>query len=174
MALELIAAIVAAIACAAFAFAMRRLSGERLPKWIITAAGGAGLIGFTIWSEYDWFDRVSGELPPGVQVVWQSDAPMPLRPWTFVWPITTTFVAMDVGKMAQHPTNPALKMVPLFNFARWQPVRTSAMVVDCAGGRQVLLTQGVEITADGTLKGADWVVPSANDGFQKAACAAGG
>jgi hypothetical protein len=173
MALELIAAIVAAIALGGLAYALRRLSGGRLPKWIITAAAAVGLIGFTIWSEYDWFNRVSAELPPGVQVVWHSAAAMPLRPWTYVFPITTTFVAMDVGKMAQHPANPALKLAPLYNFARWQPVKTTAMVVDCASLRQVLITEGVEISDDGLLTGAEWVVPAADDGFQKAACAAG-
>lgn len=173
MALELIAAIVAAIVCASIAYALRRMSGGRLPKWIITAAAGAGLIGFTIWSEYDWFNRVSAELPPGVRVVWQATEAMPLRPWTYLVPITTRFVAMDVGKLAQHPDNPDLKLARLYNFGRWQSVRDGLMVVDCAGKRQVLVTDGVEITPEGTLKGGEWVVPGADDGFQKAACAAG-
>lgn len=173
MALELIAAIVAAIVCASIAFAVRRMSGGRLPKWIITAAGGAGLIGFTVWSEYDWFNRVSAELPSGVQVVWQATEAMPLRPWTYLFPITTRFVAMDLGKMARHPANPDLRLARLYNFARWQTVKDGLMVVDCAGGRQVMVTDGVEITPEGTLAGAEWVVPAPDDGFQTAACAAG-
>lgn len=173
MALELIAAIVAAIVCASIAFALRRLSGGRLPKWIITAAGGAGLIGFTVWSEYDWFNRVSAELPAGVKVVWQSEAAMPLRPWTFLFPITTKFVAMDVAKIASHPNNPDLRLARLYNFGRWQTVKDALMVIDCAGGRQVLVTEGVEVTPDGLLQGADWVVPAADDGFQTAACVTG-
>jgi hypothetical protein len=98
---------------------------------------------------------------------------MPLRPWTYLAPITTKFVAMDLTQLVQHPANPALKMAKLYNFARWQAVRDGLMVIDCAGGRQVLITAGVEITSEGALKGADWVMPGADDGFQTAACSAG-
>ena len=173
MAIELIAAIVAALTLAGIVYILRRWTGEWLPKWAITLAGAVGLIGFTIWSEYDWFKRVSAELPQGVVVVWKSDAAMPLRPWTYLQPITTRFVAMDTNQLARHPANPALKMVTLYNFARWQSVKDGLMVFDCAGGRQVLVTQGVEITESGTLAGAEWVMAGAEDGFQKAACVAG-
>jgi hypothetical protein len=80
MALELVAAIVAGVALSGIAMILRRLSGGRLPKWIVSVAAGAGLIGFTIWSEYDWFSSVSAELPEGVPVVWSEAQPMPLRP----------------------------------------------------------------------------------------------
>lgn len=172
MALELIAAIIAAISFGGMAYGLRKMTKERLPKWFVSFAAACGLIGCTIWLEYDWFSRVSAQLPQGVQVVWQADAAMPLRPWTYLVPITTKFVAMDTATMAQHPNNPALKMVRLYNFVRWQPVRDALMVVDCAAGRQVMVMEGVEITADGMLKGAEWVTPAADDAFQKAACPA--
>ena len=171
MALELIAAIVAAIALGGIAYAARKLSGERLPKWVVTVAAAAGLIGFTLWSEYNWFDRVRAELPEGYEVVWQGVESMPLRPWTFVAPITTNFVAMNKRTIAQHPTAQNLRMARLFNFARWKPVRDTVMVFDCAAGLQVLVTEGVEIDENGTLRGGEWVSAAADDGYQNAACA---
>lgn len=172
MALEFFAAIVAAVALGGMAHLLRRLTGQRLPKWLVTVAAAAGLIGTTIFLEYDWFSRVSAELPAGVQVVWKSEEVMGLRPWTMVAPITTRFVAMDTRAIVQHPNNGTLRMAKLFNFARWRPVSNALMVVDCAQNRQVLVTEGVQITEDGILQGADWVSASEGDGFQAAACKA--
>lgn len=173
MALELIAAIAAAFVLGGIALILRKLSGQRLPKWFVPASAGLGLIGFTIWSEYDWFDRVSAELPDGVEVVWQAEEGMPLRPWTYVMPITTRFIAMDTRGVAAHPANPDLRMAKLFTFARWQPVRDGLVAVDCAGGRHVMITEGVEFSPDGTLQGAEWTTSDATQGFHEVACRAG-
>ncbi|WP_435257921.1 hypothetical protein ACSBLW_17715 [Thioclava sp. FR2] len=172
MALELIAAIVASFVLGGLALILRKLSGNRLPKWFVSAAAGVGLIGFTIWSEYDWFARVSDELPEGVEVVWHPTEAMPLRPWTYLAPITTRFVAMDVRSVAAHPNNPDLRMAKLFNFARWTPVRDGLVVVDCMAKRHVLVTEGVEITAEGALKGGEWTQGFVSDEFETAACKA--
>ena len=170
MAFELVAAILAAIAFGALVHMLRRMTGKRLPVWSVTAAGAVGLIGTTIYLEYDWFNRVSAELPEGVDVVWQADEVMALRPWTMVAPLTTRFVAMDTRDIAQHPNNADLRMAKVFNFGRWRPVSDGLMVFDCAGRRQILVAEGVEITEDGQLTGADWVSAPEDDGFQAAAC----
>lgn len=172
MALELFAAIVAAVALGGIVHLLRRLTGSRLPKWAVTVAGGVGLIGTTIYLEYDWFNRVSAELPDGVEVVWQAEEVMTLRPWTLVAPITTKFIAMDVRQIVRHPNNDDLRMAKVFNFGRWRPVTDALMVFDCAQHRQILISEGVEITGDGTLKGAEWVKASDGDRFQTAACRA--
>lgn len=170
MALELIAAIVAAIALGGLAHLLRRFSGYRLPKWIVPAAGGLGLIGFTVWSEYDWFGRVSTELPAGVEVVWTEEGGHPLRPWTYIAPMTTRFVALDRREIARHPANQDLRLAHVYSFARWKPTEDAMMVFDCAQDRQVLLTETTKLDEAGTLTGADWVVVEPQDAFQKAAC----
>lgn len=170
MAIELIAAIVAAIALAGLAHLARRLSGGRLPRWLVPFAGGLGLIGFTIWSEYDWFGRVSAELPQGVVVAWTDSSGSPLRPWTYLVPMTGRFVAIDTREMARHPANADLRMAHIYSFARWKPTEDAMMVFDCAAGRQIMLTDKITITDEGTLSGADWVVAGPEDGFQQAAC----
>lgn len=172
MALEFFAAIIAAVALGGVVHLLRRLTGSRLPKWLVTVAAAVGLIGTTIWLEYDWFNRVSAELPDGVQVVWKSEEFMSLRPWTLIAPITTRFVAMDTRAIVQHPNNADLRMAKLFNFGRWRPVTNALMVIDCAQGRQVMVTEGVEISDDGVLQGAEWVTAPDGDDFQAAACKA--
>lgn len=170
MALELLAAIIAAVAFAGMAHLVWRLSGRRLPRWIVPAAAALGLIGFTVWNEYDWFGRVSAELPPGVPVVWTETGANGLRPWTHLFPMTTRFIALDRRSIAQHPGNADLRLAHIYEFARWTPTRDTMMVFDCAAGRRVTLTEQVTIDDQGVLSGAEWVAAAPDDAFQTQAC----
>jgi hypothetical protein len=170
MALELLAAIITAVAFGGIAHLVRRFSGWRLPRWLVPAAAGLGMIGYTAWSEYSWFGRVSAELPPEVPVVWTQTGASALRPWTFLAPMTTRFVALDRREIAQHPANAALRLARIYSFARWKPTEDAMMVFDCAAGQQILLTDQITIDDQGILVGADWVAAGPEDGFQKAAC----
>lgn len=173
MALELVAAIVAAIAFAGIALIARKISGGLLPKWAVTVAAAVGLIGTTIWLEYDWFNRVTAALPASFEVVDVQEEAMPLRPWTYLKPIRMRFLALDHAKTATHPQVPGLRMVTLYSFARWKAPQAALMAVDCAANRRVLVSDGVEITPDGTLKGAEWQVAGDGDKLQEAACREG-
>lgn len=141
---------------AGIALLARKLTRQRLPGWIVPAAAGLGMIGYAIWSEYSWYPRSLAGLPPGVQVLRDDPGPAGLRPWTLAVPVTLSFVALDLRAGAQHPANPALRMVPVYGFARWSPVEDFAMVFDCANRRQVVVQAGIEITPEGALTGADW------------------
>lgn len=156
MALELIAALIAAVACAGLALIAGRLSGGRLPRWFMPFAAALGLIGFTIWSEYSWFSRVSGELPEGVMVIDAPRTPQVTRPWTFIVPMTSHFTVVDTRKLAAHPARATLVMVPIYAFARWNPVRDGYVVVDCMAKTSVMLTDAVTINDAGTLTGGEW------------------
>jgi hypothetical protein len=169
MALELIAALIAAATLGLLAWAARRWR-PGLPQWSVPFAAAVGLIGFTIWSEYSWFTRVSAELPPEVEVVVVEDEAMPLRPWTYLAPITMRFVALDHRKTLAHPQKAGLRIVTLYSFARWKPVAEGLMAVDCSGGRQVMVVDGVTITEAGELAGADWQAAPEEDPLQTAAC----
>ena len=173
MALELIAAIVAAFAFAGLAMMARKLAGGRLPRWLVPAAAGLGLLSFTVWSEYDWFSRVSGALPAGVVVVHAEAGATPLRPWSYLFPVTTSFVALDSSATVAHPEAAGLRMARLYSFTRWRGVTEGLMIVDCPGARQVLVTEGVAVTADGEMTGGTWVMPGPDDKIQQAACTEG-
>lgn len=173
MGIELIAAFVAAVACAGLGMMARKLSGGRLPKWITPAAAGAGMIAFAVWSEYDWFGRLEAGLPEGAVIVFRDDAPSLLRPWTMVFPMTTAFTAMDTRRLAPHPDNPDLVLGPVYAFARWQGAREGFMVIDCAARQMAMLTEGVGIDAGGKLTGAAWTPMGAEDAVGQAACSRG-
>jgi hypothetical protein len=169
MALELIGALMAAAALGLFAWAIRR-KATGLPRWTVPAAAALGLVGTTVGLEYGWYARVSAELPPQVEVVTVQDEAMPLRPWTYLWPIRMRFVALDHRKTVVHPQQAGLRIVTLYSFARWKTPQEGLMAVDCAANRRVMVTEGVEITPEGILKGADWQAVEPVDKLQEAAC----
>lgn len=173
MAFELIAAIVGAFGMAGVALLLRKLSRGRLPRWLMPVFAGLGLIGVTVVLEYDWFNRVSAELPEGVEVVWQEEAASPLRPWTYLAPLVTRFVALDAREVAVHPTQPTLRIVRIYSFARWQNPQEGLMAFDCANGRRALLVEGARITETGELTGTEWTDPGEGDTMQGAACREG-
>lgn len=169
MAIELISALIAAAALGLLVWAIRRRV-PAIPRWLVPATAGAGLIGTTIWLEYTWFDRVSSALPPGFVVADARAEASPLRPWTYVFPLTTAFTALDAAKIARHPQEAAMVIAPVHAFARWQNPQNALVVFDCAGNRRVPVAAGMEIGADGALRGAEWVVLTARDDLQEAAC----
>lgn len=156
MALELLAAIIAAVGMAGIAIAIRKLTRNRLPKWIVPAAAGLGMIGFAVLSEYGWYGRSAASLPEGVTVLRAEKGSSPMRPWTFFAPITLKFSALDGRAASVHPANENLRMARVFHFERWAPTRDSMLIVDCSEGRQVAVTAGVEIDTSGNLTGAEW------------------
>lgn len=170
MGLELLAAIVAAVACAGIALMLRKATRQRLPSWIVPAAAGLGLIGFTAWNEYSWFSRVSAALPDGVKVVWQDDAPQLLRPWTYVVPLTVRFLAMDTRNLAKHPGNADLVLTDVYAFARWRGVEQGVVVVDCAKASLVRLTTETKIDDAGVLTGGEWQPVAEGDATATLAC----
>jgi len=172
MALELIGSLIAAAVFGLMAWAFRRWVPSS-PKWLIPVFAGIGLIGTTVYLEYDWFKRVSAAMPPGFVVVNAEATSNPLRPWTFLAPITTSFTALDGNKLARHPAVASLVTAPVFGFARWKNPQSTLMVFDCAGNRRTPLTEGMRIDEAGQLTGGKWVVLEAGDELQEAACREG-
>ncbi|MDM7933073.1 hypothetical protein [Tabrizicola sp.] len=172
MALELIAALIAAAALGLLAWALRRrFTG--MPQWSVPFSAAVGLVVATLVLEYTWYGRVVDELPPGIEVVEVEEEAMPLRPWTYLKPIKMRFWALDQGRTLAHPQIPDLRVVTLYKFARWRPVESRLMAVDCAAGRRVPLTEGVSFTAEGELNGAEWEMSANEDRLQEAACRGG-
>jgi hypothetical protein len=106
-------------------------------------------------------------------VVVVEDEPMPLRPWTYLAPIKMRFVALDHRKTLSHPEAANLRLVTLYSFARWKPVDEGLMAVDCDGARRVLVVEGVAISGEGMLSGAEWQVAGPDYPLQNAACKEG-
>lgn len=94
---HLIAAIAAALAGAGVALLLRSLSRNRLPKWIIPVFAGLGMLSYTIYFEYTWFDTKQARLPEGSRVISVEEGSMLWRPWTMKFPMPLVYTVLDGG-----------------------------------------------------------------------------
>ncbi len=170
MFLELIATIFAGIACAGVAMLLNLATGRRLPRWILPIAAGAGMIAMTISNEYTWFDRTAERLPDGVEIALEVQEQSWLRPWTQIWPYTKRFAAVDTSTARTNDAVPGQRLVDLYFFGRWSPIRQAPMLFDCAGARSALLIDGATFAADGTVENADWQNLPADDPILTRVC----
>lgn len=170
MFLELIATFVAGFAAAGLALLLNKALGGRLPRWIMPVAAGAAMIGMTISNEYGWFSRTKANLPDGMEVVETVENQSFYRPWTYAYPFTERFVAVDTATMKEHANQPGQKLVDVYLFGRWSPVHKVPVLADCPGNRQATLTDAVSFADDGTVDGADWHNVAADNPTQIAIC----
>jgi hypothetical protein len=136
MFLELIAVFVAGFAGAGVALMLVRGTGGRLPQWSVPVAAGGAMLAAAISSEYSWYARTAGNLPDGLEVAQSVTSSAPWRPWTYVVPMTDRFVAVDTVSMRSNARDDGLFLADLYFFARWRPVTSVEVMVDCATGRR--------------------------------------
>lgn len=169
---ELVAAFTAGVAAAGLVLMLNRLTGGRLPRYVMPMAAAAAMIGVQIWNEYDWFDRTRAGLPEGIEVTSSYSDAQPWRPWTYVLPQVTRFAAVDVGGARTNPEQPGLVMADMLLFGRYAPTHQLPQLIDCRGGRMADLTSAGAMSVDGAIPDARWVRLDAGDPLLGALCPA--
>ena len=144
--------------------------GRGLPRWTLPAIIGASMIGYSVWNEYTWFDRISGGLPPSVAVVSQGERSAPWAPWTYAWPVTVRFIAIDTHNRVESAQRPGLVVTELLLVERWQPTRRVQSAFDCRHSQRADLGAGARIDPDGSLAGARWQPMEPGDPMLRVAC----
>ena len=161
---EFIAVIVAGVAIGGIGAALRWMSGGRLPKWLIPAAAGLGMLSYAIWSEYSWFHRMTDTMPPEITVTWRNEDSSLWRPWSYYRPVIDRFTAFDARSAQRHQNQPGKVMVDVIMAARWQPSARLKAVYDCDANRKANpLGEGVSIAEDGAISGAVWIDVQSDD-----------
>lgn len=131
MFLELIAVFVAGFAGAGVMLLITKLSGDRLPRWLIPVSAGAAMLGTAISSEYGWYGRTARALPEGLVVAHSVEDSVWWRPWTYVVPMTDRFMAVDLDNLQQNTERETVYLADVYFFGRWRPVQSVEVMVDC-------------------------------------------
>ena len=147
---DFIATIAVGVVAGGVMLVVRHLSGWRLAKWMVPAAIGLGMIGYSIWNEYSWFGRVKAQLPATVVVASAPEQQIFYRPWTFAFPIVDRFLAVDRGAGAEG-TGPFAGQALIVQ--RWVPTQRVAVAFDCGKGARADLIEGATLGPDGALNG---------------------
>lgn len=114
----LLAIVVAGLGAAGIAMLLRKLSGNRLPKWIIPAFGGLGMLSYQIYYEYSWFEHQLQRQPAESVLVSSETGEVFWRPWTFFWPMTTAFTVFDSKSLLREQASGG--SVVAFNLYRFE------------------------------------------------------
>lgn len=136
MFLELLGVLIAGVAGAGMTMLAVRLLRGRLPRWLIPVGAGVAMLATTISSEYSWFDRTSSALPPQLRVAQKVESSAPWRPWSYLYPVTERFNAVDMSNVRPNRDQEGLVLVDLYLFGRWSPVRSVQMMVHCLERRR--------------------------------------
>lgn len=111
-----------------------RLFYKKMPKWIIPAMVGLGMICFQILSEYTWYPNTKDNLPDGAVVVATVPKTTWFRPWSYVKPQIFQFVVLDGKHVNEVATG--IKQARLYFFERRLPAQELLAVFDCTNERQ--------------------------------------
>ncbi len=170
MGYDLIAMLVAGFGAGGLLMLVVKLSRGRLPKWLVPAGAGAAMIAYSIWSEYAWYPHMRSQLPETVRIASAPSNAVFYRPWTYVFPLTTRFAAVDLGRAVRSETTTGLFVAPVVLIGRWSATQELPVAFDCTGGRRADLFLKGSMGADGTIEGAEWTTPEPGDTLLAAAC----
>lgn len=168
---ELIGTILAGVAAALLVWALNRSLKGRLPSWVMPVAAGAAMLFATISSEYGWFARTQANMPQGFVVAETIEDQQFYRPWTYVKPFVSHFVAVDQAGVRTHPDHPDQRIVDLVFYGRWARTAKVPALFDCANNRRADLVDGVDFDAGGAVVNADWRDMAADAPLLIVACA---
>lgn len=173
MAYDLLAMLAAGFGVAGVLLFLRWVSRGRLPKWLVPASAGAAMIAFSVWNEYTWYPRIRAALPESVRIVTAPVDTVPYQPWTYIFPLTKRFVAVDLGSAVHSETAPDQFVAPVLVVARWGRTERLPVAFDCAGGRRADVFLNAAPGSEGPIEGAEWVTPEPGDELLAAACNGG-
>ena len=168
---ELIGTIFAGVATALLVWAINRTLKGRLPSWLVPLSAGAAMLLATISSEYSWFSSAKSNMPEGFVVAEVVEEVRFYRPWTYIEPFVSRFIAVDQATARTHPDHPDQRIVDLIFYGRWARTARVPALFDCTANARADLADGVDFGADGEVLNADWYPMDTDAPLLRAACA---
>ncbi|WP_306518259.1 hypothetical protein [Rheinheimera sp.] len=159
---ELVATVFAGLGAAGIALMLRKISGQKLPRAVVPVFAGLGMLAFQIHGEYNWYSHQLSLLPKDVVVVKAVEEQINWKPWTYLKPQISRFMAVDVKNSAANSNNANLVLANLYLFERRQAAINVKLVIDCQAQKRANFTEQLVLPAPGEASGADFI-PINND-----------
>lgn len=173
MLIDFISMIAIGFAVGGTLYLVNHMSGRRVPKWVMPAAVGVAMLGFTIWNEYSWAHRNRMYYPQTAVVTFENEKRQVWRPWTYLKPVTTRMAMLDRGPEAGLPADPGAEYrhARMYLLERWRPAYGLTVIFDCANARRADARAEGATKAD--LAAAEWQDVDRDDTAFRAACEGG-
>ncbi|WOP15134.1 hypothetical protein [Ottowia sp. SB7-C50] len=130
---HLLAVFIMGLCMGALAYALRRLTRQKLPKWLIPVFAAAGMLGYLAYYDYHWYEFKQTQLPKGSTVVQEHRKTSFFRPWSYAYPSVSAFTVLD-GQFSIRPQD-GQRLVEYFEYTfRQDPIEgldTQAFVLNC-------------------------------------------
>ncbi len=136
---HLLAVFIMALCMGGLALGLRRLTRNRLPRWLVPASAAAGMFGYLAYYDYAWYDFKRGQLPADAKVIAERRDPSFFRPWSYVYPSVSAFTVLDGRFAAQIKDQQRLVQYLAYTF-RQDPIEgldTRAFVLNCSTRERV-------------------------------------
>lgn len=160
---ELIATVFAGFGAAGIILTVRAITRKKLPRWLIPASAGIGMLAFQVYNEYNWFEHQTTRLPEGVVVIKAIPESAAWRPWSHIKPQVFRFIAADIKNAAANKVNPDLLLVDLYFFERRQQVLRVVQVVNCQRQTRTDFSDLAQIPPTDEAFGSDWITMADDD-----------
>ena len=172
MPFTLLGAVVLGLAVAGVLMLAARLFKLNVPRWTLPTAAGLAVIAYIVWSDYTWFRRTAGVLPPGIEVAAGYGTSSTIRPWTLVKAPVERFVAVDANGVRTNPKAPGYALAVVYFLQRYLPTAQATQLYDCTAPRRADLGASVELRDDGLPPDDAWVKVAPDDAVRRTVCAA--
>lgn len=139
---QLLAVFITGFVLGAFAFMLRKLSKNRLPKWIIPVAAGLGMLGYQAYYNYAWYDFKLGQLPERAIILEEKRGSDFFRPWSYIYPAVNYFSFIDGSKIEVKINGERLVKYIYFEMHQEHLDRLESQYygLDCAKAEQMKMT----------------------------------
>ncbi|MEL7048856.1 MAG: hypothetical protein AAFO75_07845, partial [Pseudomonadota bacterium] len=133
-------------------------------------ASGCSILAYNVWAEYTWYDRTARALPDHVKVVRRYEKTTPIQPWTYIWPTTDRFAALDMSTTFDDPKGRGLRLVSVLLASRFHPTLKVVRVFDCASKRSAEFDTQAGFSDDGMPMNVVWTSDPAMSPMVMVAC----
>lgn len=145
---HLLAVFIIGLCVGAFAFALRKLSRNTLPSWIIPASAGLGMLGYLAYYDYTWFEFKRSQLPAESVVIAEARDSNFFRPWSYLAPPVSSFVLLDGKVKKTQQQGQTLVEYIRYEFINDHIERLESLpyILNCTTGEQLAVPQNSEKT----------------------------
>lgn len=170
MIVQLVTAILLAIILILLAWAVFRTIRKPMPRALIPLIAGATAIGYGVYSEYTWEDRMLAKLPASMEVVHSGAGQSVFSPWSFLLPRTDRLSVVDTHSVRRNPEFEQFAMLELLFLQRFNPVLQVRQLIDCDTGRRADLTADAQFDEQGLPLNLDWQSLDSDERLLEIAC----
>lgn len=92
---HLIGVLIVGLCAGALAYFLRKITRQKIPKWLIPVAASLGMFGYLAYYDYTWYEFKIGQMPENSMVLKEYRESDFFKPWSYLYPAVNRFDLFD-------------------------------------------------------------------------------